>query len=251
MVDVMYRTFWRRVAASIIDSIIFMPLAIITHFIIRSESVLLIWLWDQFLCWAWIIYSVLLHGYRGQTVGKMACKVKVKDVSLNPLTMRQAILRDIVPIVSTLVFSLYIIFRFDVYCSLTPTDAIAPTWIILVQLTSVIWALAEIITMLTNSKRRAIHDFIAGSVVCREVSHGKDTTTSSIMRDFVIGPNLNKRDNIISVVTCVSCGLIGGAVAVLVKSLFLAGLAAGLFAGLVISSIYLFVYKLICRLKQK
>jgi len=29
------------------------------------------------------------------------------------------------------------------------------------------WFIAELVTMLTNSKRRAVHDFIAGSVVVR------------------------------------------------------------------------------------
>jgi uncharacterized RDD family membrane protein YckC len=31
-----------------------------------------------------------------------------------------------------------------------------------------LWFLLEIATMLTNEKRRAVHDFIAGSVVIRD-----------------------------------------------------------------------------------
>jgi uncharacterized RDD family membrane protein YckC len=30
-----------------------------------------------------------------------------------------------------------------------------------------LWFLAEVVTMLTNEKRRALHDWIAGSVVVR------------------------------------------------------------------------------------
>ncbi|MFC1794158.1 RDD family protein [Planctomycetota bacterium] len=251
MIEEIYRTFWRRVAASIIDRIIFLPFAIITSFVIRSDSVLLIGLWDQFLYWAWILYSVLLHGYRGQTIGKMACNVKVKDLSLKPLSMKQAVLRDIVPILSMLVFTCYAISHFDVYYSSAMTAGLVPKWIIVVQFMSVIWAVAEIITMLTNNKRRAIHDFVAGSVVCREVPLAKGATTSQIMTDFVIGANLKKRDNLISAFACVLCGLMGAGIAVLVKTDFLVGLVAGLFSGLVISSVYFFVVKLASRLKDK
>jgi len=250
MIEEIYRTFWRRVAASIIDRIIFLPFAIITSFVILSDSVLLIGLWDQFRYWAWILYSVLLHGYRGQTIGKMACNVKVKDFSHKPLSMKQAVLRDIVPILSTLVFTCYAISHFDVYYSSARTDGLVPKWIIVAQFMSVIWAAAEIITMLTNNKRRAIHDFVAGSVVCREVPLAKKATTQ-IMTDFVIGANLKKHDNLISAFACVLCGLMGAGIAVLVKTDFLVGIVAGIFAGLVISSVYFFVVKLACRLKDK
>jgi len=35
---------------------------------------------------------------------------------------------------------------------------------------SLVWFVAELVTMLTNAKRRAVHDFIARSVVVR-LSH--------------------------------------------------------------------------------
>jgi uncharacterized RDD family membrane protein YckC len=45
-------------------------------------------------------YSVVLHGLFGQTVGKRVVGVCVYDVSGGKLSMRQAALRDCVPIVA-------------------------------------------------------------------------------------------------------------------------------------------------------
>jgi uncharacterized RDD family membrane protein YckC len=41
----------------------------------------------------------------------------------------------------------------------------APSWYNIVIVAIYIWVLSDFIVMLTNKKRRAIHDFIAGTVV--------------------------------------------------------------------------------------
>jgi hypothetical protein len=43
----------------------------------------------------------------------------------------------------------------------------APSWYQIVNITMNIWIWGEFITMLTNKKRRAVHDFMAGTVVIR------------------------------------------------------------------------------------
>lgn len=40
------------------------------------------------------------------------------------------------------------------------------------------WSLLELITMLTNSKRRALHDWIAGTVVVREAGAAEPISNS-------------------------------------------------------------------------
>jgi uncharacterized RDD family membrane protein YckC len=50
------------------------------------------------------------------------------------------------------------------------SNAVLPTVAalsIMLGITDTLWSWAEIITMLTNKKRRAVHDFIAGTVVVR------------------------------------------------------------------------------------
>jgi len=48
-------------------------------------------------------YSIALHARFGQTIGKMVAGVRVLDVSEAKLSLKQAFLRDIIPLVLTLV----------------------------------------------------------------------------------------------------------------------------------------------------
>jgi|RhiMethySRZTD1v2_1073278.scaffolds.fasta_scaffold547135_2 uncharacterized RDD family membrane protein YckC len=159
-----YRTFWPRFWAGIVDGIVFMPISYFDRWVysnVHWNGVLVIWF--VFASSLPYLYNVLMHGKYGQTIGKMATKVKVVDVSLAKLSMRQAFLRD------------------SVYIALTTGAVIIgipgiiaggnsyrnPNTVserILVY-TSLAWFVVELVTMLTNSKRRAFHDFIAGSVV--------------------------------------------------------------------------------------
>src|SRR5512145_457915 len=71
-----YTTGGRRFVAGIIDGIVLMPLALIHNRVFGSNispTLIIIWLLISFPA-VWL-YSVLMHGYYGQTLGKMACGV--------------------------------------------------------------------------------------------------------------------------------------------------------------------------------
>lgn len=164
-----YKTFWRRVGAGFIDGLIFLPLGFIDEFIWSSShlitsSLLLVWFILHTTIYS--AYSVLMHGYYGQTLGKMACGVKVLNLSENRLTIRQAVMRDSV-MVSFAVVS--IIFEApNIFQKINPYKQVTFSffeWIL--TFTAIGWFLIEVATMLTNKKKRALHDFIAGSVVVR------------------------------------------------------------------------------------
>jgi uncharacterized RDD family membrane protein YckC len=50
---------------------------------------------------------------------------------------------------------------------ITPTEEVLNNYDNFTLIVALVWILLELITMLANKKRRAIHDFIAGSVVIR------------------------------------------------------------------------------------
>jgi uncharacterized RDD family membrane protein YckC len=108
-------------------------------------------------------------GKYGQTIGKMLLKVKVMDVSETAhITYWQAARRNIVPIFSTIMILPYDIYqiivgKFYMFHPKTEPDAytMAMTYIFMA------WFLLEFFTMLFSKKRRAVHDFIAGSVVIK------------------------------------------------------------------------------------
>jgi uncharacterized RDD family membrane protein YckC len=105
-----------------------------------------------------------MHGKYGQTLGKMACKIVVLDVSEQSLTMRQAVLRDILGLILLCVGLTHNIPRI-----VQGIDISAPPNLLIV-FSGLGLFLVEIVTMFTNDKRRALHDFIAGSVVIRKPS---------------------------------------------------------------------------------
>ena len=107
-------------------------------------------------------------GRFGQTLGKMFCKVIVLDLSEARLTYKQAVLRDIIHIVV-----LVVILALNIPRILQGIDVSSVE-----NFTSVDWMMAyfglavfalELVTMFTNTKRRSLHDFIAGSVVIRKI----------------------------------------------------------------------------------
>jgi uncharacterized RDD family membrane protein YckC len=122
--------------------------------------------WATFFALTMLLYSILLHARFGQTVGEMIMHVKVWDVSETRVpSLKQALLRDIGPVIFQLAGLFGIIFlvltnRYEVqerHADTLPERIIA--W------ASVSWFLLELITMFTNRKRRALHDLIAGTVV--------------------------------------------------------------------------------------
>ena len=100
-----------------------------------------------------------LHGWYGQTVGKMITKVKVVGAKTEVrISFRHAVLRD-----SSLRVASTCIGKFR--GSHSRSDELTfREW---TTYGIHIWLVAEFITMLTNDKRRAIHDLIAGTVVVR------------------------------------------------------------------------------------
>lgn len=179
--DQVYRTFWPRFWAGITDALVLLPLGLIAQYILTLDGSI----WDtarwlyvvifMINCtYAWV-YSVSMHGRFGQTLGKMSTRVRVVDVKTEgPITFRHALLRDSVPILISNFLLLYESYRLitglpvsESITRISSDPSVATTGEIWIALIVLVWWFAEIITMLTNDKRRAIHDFIAGTVVIR------------------------------------------------------------------------------------
>jgi uncharacterized RDD family membrane protein YckC len=160
-----YRTFWPRFWARMIDGIVFIPLDLIGEMAFGTAITHnALWIFSSVLIV--FAYSVLMHGYFGQTIGKMIVRVRVLDISETKLSLRQAFFRDAVPIALA-----FLILIFDKSHFIpVERDILINEMSIPVRLlfyVSALWFFLELITMLSNKKRRALHDFIAGSVVVK------------------------------------------------------------------------------------
>ena len=164
MEDSKYSTGVKRFWAAIVDGIVLLPFILIDNWIFKEPRHIYVgFAWNAFLIFASALYVTLLHYKFGQTIGKWVVGIQVLDVGeTRKLTLRQAVLRDIFEWILAIAGTLYYGYRiFSINTDHTLINEYAefgstPSWI---------WTLVELVTMLTNRKRRALHDFIAGSVV--------------------------------------------------------------------------------------
>src|SRR5882724_2398788 len=167
-----YSTFGPRFWTGFVDSCVLWPLGFVTSALLslnvpRGVASLLIIVNSL----AWLVYTVVMHARYGQTVGKMATKVRVVDFRTEgKISWSQAWLREGIPMFLSLGFLGYEIFAVWTR-RLAPSDIanglVADKAYWLLTALPGLWFIAEVLTMLTNEKRRALHDFIAGTVVVR------------------------------------------------------------------------------------
>lgn len=166
-VPLKYKTFWRRFGAGLIDALVFAPLWFVDDWIWESRLPVAIGLcWFVTLLVAHLAYGIVLHGLFGQTLGKRLCGVRVVDISEKPLSMFRAVLRDS-PWVALAIWGAFPaigrILSGEPPYSMTPTPTEQ-----LSDFFSTAWMALELLTMLSNPKRRSIHDLLARSVVIRD-----------------------------------------------------------------------------------
>jgi uncharacterized RDD family membrane protein YckC len=166
-----YRTLLPRFCAIILDIILLLPLGIIAE-LIKSAEFSQETKFALFLALnlAQTFYVIVMHGLFGQTVGKMLMKVKVLDVSESAIKFRQAVIRDLPQL-------LFTIGSFIFLYPLSP-DQIDPNspdyWKNPIFVLMFVWGVSDALAVLTNDKRRALHDYLAGTVVVK-INQDSDT----------------------------------------------------------------------------
>jgi uncharacterized RDD family membrane protein YckC len=156
-----YRTLWRRVGSGLIDGVL---LLFVGFFAMRSlgygfsDVTGAPALVQAALGMPALLYQVLMHWKYGATVGKMAVGIRVVDAATEgPIRLGQSVIRDIVPIVATILPVPGWYLSASLYHGLKAAADSA----------NGLWGLAEIVTALFNPKRRAVHDFLADTVCIR------------------------------------------------------------------------------------
>lgn len=162
-----YQTFGPRFVAAIIDGVILVIASKLIFYITKSfgdSASIVSNTLDIFL---FVIYSVVFHGMFSQTIGKMVMGVVLLDVKTEKyIGFTHALLRDSVIIACTILT--YTAWLIGSDSNGLVTDQQFLDILVIIALVRFCWVLLEIITMLFNKKRRALHDFIGGTVVVRE-----------------------------------------------------------------------------------
>jgi uncharacterized RDD family membrane protein YckC len=157
-----YDTFSSRLGANMIDGFIFrivrflIGLLSLSGTVTKIEIVILVSFVFPYL------YTIILQGLTGQTVGKMLMGIKIYDKNEKvKISFSQAIMRDIIPLgLSFTIWALSMIYGIN--DNGTVNDQTAILFYIIIM-----WSILEIITLFFNKRRRALHDIIAGTVVLK------------------------------------------------------------------------------------
>jgi len=173
-----YSTLWQRFAASFIDSFVIMALAN-ALWVLEYFSKTAAWILVIPTAIVFVGYPIYCHGRFGQTVGKRAMRIRVVRTTGERIGWREAYLRSI----GGLFFSVFsVIGSFVALATIAATDyygvgwlkhlqnlvACQPAWLAWTTPASQILLSSDVVVILFNKRRRALHDFIAGTVVIAE-----------------------------------------------------------------------------------
>jgi uncharacterized RDD family membrane protein YckC len=173
--DTIYPGFWRRLGAGLLDMLILMPYTLLFMFLNSFHKNMYFGTFIPHLLFVFW-YNVYLPKRYGGTPGKLIARIKICAIDSSPIGWREAFLRCGVDIfLSVIMISNTMIAvslaENEVYNSLTWFEKAAYLSSIsnagIIKTLSNLWALSELIVLLFNKRKRAIHDFIAGTVIIK------------------------------------------------------------------------------------
>ena len=168
--EIEYGGFWIRFAAALIDTLIFIPIMVISFYnLFTLKSVVLLYI----LTLLTSIYKPLMEWRYGATLGKMACKIKVVNENQEFISLDQAFGRYIpwaISVIITLMSStrMYLSAEFqnlNTYMDLTAFSQNDP-----LNTISTIYSLIFLIivgSLIFDKHKRGFHDKIAKTMVIK------------------------------------------------------------------------------------
>ncbi len=173
-----YATFSQRFLAGLIDFLIFFPVILafqyfLTHTITVDIST------EILITVVALSYTIIMNFKYGGTVGKLSQGIRITNIDGSKINLLTVIKRSSVDIFLYIVTTYAVIVTLlsldsNIYNTLDfygRTDLLIesyPTWYLMAENIMMIWYWSELLVMLTNKRRRALHDFIAGTVVIKK-----------------------------------------------------------------------------------
>jgi len=166
-----YASYWERGMALLLDEIILtFPLLIISLFRPFDLSLTITFLISELILS--FIYYIYFHGKFGQTPGKRVLSIKVLKNNGDEINYFDAVLRSSVDIALGIGFhivlfilmislNLKIFHMSDIY-TYGMSESIA---FMVFAFGAILWFIFEVLTVLMNERNKAIHDYIASTVV--------------------------------------------------------------------------------------
>lgn len=173
-----YAGFWQRFFAYWMDVVVMLPLTGIAYALGEQSRLFMVYWFIPGLIVGALFHVYLVKRYGG-TPGKLLMKTRIAMTDGSAVTTKAALLRyaglfilsalsGAALITGTLAMSDEMYFSLGYLDRAAKMVELAPKWYYTVSILMQIWIWSEFVTMLMNKKRRAVHDFIAGTVVLRK-----------------------------------------------------------------------------------
>lgn len=170
-----YAGFWIRSGAAIVDAALIAPLAL-GIFYVQTFNFALAVILAVVSSILFAMYNVYFNAVYGGTLGKLIAGIRVTMPNGGKIGWREAWYRSSIDLVFAglfLILELTSLYRLDweMYQSQNFNDRLDmlvdqyPAWHQTVDYANGIWVWGELIVLLLNQRKRAIHDYIAGTVV--------------------------------------------------------------------------------------
>ena len=172
-----YAGFWKRFCAGWVDAFIIIPLALMLVWLEGFDRTLAIVITiPSSILFA--MYNVYFNARFGGTLGKLAVGIRITKPDGSRIGWLEAWKRSFVDLVFAfivLVVEVWGLIHVDAqsFTSLgwiertQLVNTYAPKWYGIIAVAQQVWIWSEVIVLLFNKRKRAIHDFIAGTVVVK------------------------------------------------------------------------------------
>jgi uncharacterized RDD family membrane protein YckC len=174
-----YAGFWRRFCALWVDFFIVMPLAFFLLWLEGFDKTLAIIITIPSTA-LFSMYHVYFNARYGGTPGKLAVGIRVTRPNGSKIGWTEAIARSAVDMVFALVMLCLQVWALiqisgEDYSNATGfferatlLRSYRPAWGSQINIVQQVWIWSELIILLLNKRKRALHDFIAGTIVIRK-----------------------------------------------------------------------------------
>jgi len=170
-----YAGFWKRFCAGFADVFIIMPLIFFFVWLEgfdRTFAIVIAILWPILVS----VYNVFFNARFGGTLGKLAVGIRITKPDGSRISWFEAWKRSSVDIafaMVTLIVRVWALIQIDPnhYTALPWLERAqllqerCPAWYSSFDILIEVWVWSEVIVLLFNKRKRALHDFIAGTVV--------------------------------------------------------------------------------------
>ncbi len=173
-----YAGFWKRLGAAAIDLLVWIPFIIFFYYI-QSINIPIAIVAAVIYAFSFSIFCIFFNLRYGGTLGKLAVGIRVTKPNGEMIEVREALLRSSVDIIFGLLFACFQVFAIcqvdsDKYLIAGYMDRVKlimphyPEFSNDMNTFSDVWYCSEMVVLLFNKRKRALHDFIAGTVVVQK-----------------------------------------------------------------------------------